>query len=309
MNRKTITGLAVLCVALIALGAGCAKKDTVSGDEGLDVEALAELTPEEATDVLTFKPGSSFLVTQRATLHEGRLVLEDESLNTHTVTITSFSEAAGTAASWMQVQRVPTQASLEARAAYASEEHEEGEEPPEIAFEDVRDEGTLQGIERGTSHELTLPANWAAGETRVPSSAVWLSKDAYLELSRERASAVYVKAIEAANLATKGNEELQGVVNDLREHVRDISDEVETDLMKAEGNVVEVPLTVNGKAIRVQAIQTRNWFGEMLVLNNPENPLVLKFDFNPGMEGIEAGSEAMNLIKGILSYEIPEVTL
>jgi hypothetical protein len=146
-------------------------------------------------------------------------------------------------------------------------------------------------------------------EDHARSSSVWVSDDVFQELSRTRNSTVYLDAVETAGEVTLGNEELQTAVANLRETVRDVADRTDVDFMKAEGDVVEWPIIVNQQEIKVQAIKARNWFGEIVVLNNPDNPLILKFEFNPNVEGIEAGSEEMNIIRGLLGYEVVEIKL
>jgi hypothetical protein len=80
-------------------------------------------------------------------------------------------------------------------------------------------------------------------------------------------------------------------------------------LVKAVAPEEEYPLTVNGKEIRVKAIRARNWFGEIVVLKNPENPLVLKLSLNPLTYGA-AGAVAKSAdLKNVFGYEIAKLNV
>lgn len=308
---KKLPFVTITAAALLAIGAGCGTGNVVGPEGQVDTRTLTSLSPEEVTKQLTFKVGSSFLIQQTVIPFEGDYRIVDSSKNERIVNVVSYSPMSEAEITWELNQFVETDESRAAREAYeaGNGEQEEASEPPEPEYGQLISSGVLTRINLSTSHELTLPVRWEAGERALSSSAVWVSNDVFRELSRTRNSTIYLQAIDAAHWATVGSEELQSTVASLREHVRDISDRVDVDFMKAEGDVVEWPIRVNGEDIRVEVIKARNWFGEIVVLNNPSNPLVLKFEFNPSVEGIEAGSEEMNIIRGLLSYEITEIAL
>jgi len=45
----------------------------------------------------------------------------------------------------------------------------------------------------------------------------------------------------------------------------------------------------------------------MLVLDNPQNPLILSFAFNPDLQGVQASQDDVNVLKGLLSYNVTEI--
>jgi hypothetical protein len=307
MTRK-LTILSILSLILI-LGAGCGKKEVVTPEGDVDTDVLASLSAEEATKAIVFKKGSGFVIQQTVVPFEGKFYIDEPKRSQRFVELSMFSPKHQAELIWQLEQFVETDESKQAREEFEESEHEEGAEPPEKKYGQLVSSGMLGTIEFVKSHELYLPIKWKMDEDHARSSSVWVSDDVFQELSRTRNSTVYLDAVETAGEVTLGNEELQTAVANLRETVRDVADRTDVDFMKAEGDVVEWPIIVNQQEIKVQAIKARNWFGEIVVLNNPDNPLILKFEFNPNVEGIEAGSEEMNIIRGLLGYEVVEIKL
>jgi len=305
---RNITIVSILCLTLI-LGAGCGKKDVVSPDGNVNTDVLASLNAEEAAKAIVFKKGSSLVIQQTAVPFEGNVYFDESKKSERYVEVESFNPTGQTQLNWQSEHFVETDASKAAREEFETGEREDGAEPPEKEYDRVVTSGKLTSVKLEKPHELSLPVNWKAEEDNTRSSAIWVSRDAFKELSGTRSSTIYLDAVEAANIATLGSADLQRAVSSLRESVRGVANRTDVDSMNVEGDVVNWPIIVNDEAIKVQAVKARNWFGEIVVLNNPNNPLILKFEFNPNVEGIEAGSEEMNIIRGLLGYEVTEIRL
>ena len=79
--------------------------------------------------------------------------------------------------------------------------------------------------------------------------------------------------------------------------------------MEVDSDQEELSLIVNGKETKVSVIRAHNWYGEMVVLNNPQNPLILRMSFNPLTT---AAAEIMGKEKGLktlFGYEIKSLNL
>lgn len=303
MKKRLTVTLSSLLITALLFGAGCWSRQTSTTDEGFDA-ALAAMSPEEATKEITFSSGTSFTIWQYAVPFEGGVLTGESGYSSRDVEIASFARTPGIEFAWDLTQYVETDESRAAREAI-----EEGTEPPERKYSELLSSGTVRNADLVKSHKMTLPVAWTAEDAVLRSSAVWVSDDVFVELSRTRNSTLYLEPLEAVRLATLGQERMQSFINTLREHVLEISARVDVDFFKAEGDIVEWPLRVNGTDVMVQAIRARNWYGEIVVLNNRENPLVLKFDFNPSVEGVESGSEEMNALRGLLNFEVTDISL
>ena len=74
--------------------------------------------------------------------------------------------------------------------------------------------------------------------------------------------------------------------------------------LAAEAEFIEWPLEVNGRPTVVSAIRARNWFGEIVVLNNRQNPLILKLSL-----ASEEGGDDTAILDELFGYEIKTVYL
>jgi hypothetical protein len=305
-KKRVVFAISVLFFALV-FGAGCGKKDAAAPD--VRRGGFASMNAEQAARAVTFKNGSCFVIRQTAVAFEGKFFIGDSARSLRYVELSTFSPGHDAELIWQLEELIETDESVEARAAFERGEHEEGAEEPVRKYGQIISSGKLSAITLFGSHELSLPVRWKPEDDKANSAAIWASADVFSELSRTRNSTVYLDAIDSASQAVSGDEKLGSAISALRDHIRSISDRTDVDFMKVEGDAVEWPLTVNGERISVRAIKARNWFGEIVVLDNPDNPLILKFEFNPNMEGMDAGSGEMNVLRGLLGYEVAEVTL
>jgi hypothetical protein len=306
-NKRVIFAISVLFLAVV-FGAGCWKKEAAAPPADNE-DSFASMDAEQAARAVTFKNGSYLVILQTGVAFEGRFYTGDSAKSTRYAELSMFGPGRAAELIWQLEELIETDESMEARAAFKRGEHEEGAEEPVRKYGQIITSGKLSAIDLDKSHELSLPVRWKPEEDKANSAAIWASADVFSELSRTRNSTVYLDAIDSASQAVSGDEKLESAISALRDHIRSISDRTDVDFMKVGGDAVDWPLTVNGERVNVRAIKARNWFGEIVVLDNPGNPLILKFEFNPNVEGMEAGSEEMNILRGLLGFEVAEVTL
>lgn len=292
--------------ALLLVGFGCSNATTQT-EKPLDVSAIQRMSPKDAARAIRFKKGSSFEIHQGAVLTQGQWIEGDPALSARVVTLNAFAPKASAAFQWTLQQKMLTD---EYKKALDDFQKGATSTEPRPSYGLFVTAGSMKGIVLKDTHKLFFPVLWPEGEAARSSSAVWVSEPVYQELTRTRNSTVYLNVTDELQLLAIGNTDVTNALTVMLKQANDVSARVDLDLMKAEGDVGEASLFVNGNEVKVQVIKARNWYGEMTVLDNPENPLILKFALNPPVTGDAAeASKGMNLLKGLLSFEITRIDL
>ena len=65
---------------------------------------------------------------------------------------------------------------------------------------------------------------------------------------------------------------------------------------------------IDGAAVEVRTIEAHNWFGRYTILDDPENPLVLKVTFNPLSSGALDVFSPTGLLKTVMGYQVVEIS-
>ncbi|HWR00214.1 MAG TPA: hypothetical protein VN397_05235 [Candidatus Methylomirabilis sp.] len=307
MKQKFHRAFIVAGVLLLA-GFGCSKSTTNPSEKPVDIDAIQRMSPKDAARAIRFKQGSSFEIRQSALKVQNEWVREDPELSRRVVTLNEYMPEAGAVVQWTLQQKVRTDEYKK-----ALEEFQKGATTtePRVAHGMLVTAGSLKAVIFKDTHKILFPALWPEGEGSAQSTgAVWVSRAVYEEMSRTRASTVYLNFFDGLATLASGNEELAKAIEQLRAHANASSERTDLDLMKAEGELSDTALQVNGKEVTVQTIKARSWFGEMTVLNNPENPLILKFSMNPPVTGDSGEASAgMGLLKDLLSFEVTRIDL
>lgn len=161
--------------------------------------------------------------------------------------------------------------------------------------------GSVAGLDLKSSYEMFLPSLWRVNERNaLGTSGVWLSGEVYENLSKSGLSTFDFGLLNSSLLSqVSTSTAFQAEAKAIRAEAERISDKTDVRLTKVTETKLDWPLKVNGVDAKVKAFKAKNWFGEMVVLDNPQNPLVLKVKLNdlPG---------APNLSK-MLDYEITEL--
>ncbi len=308
--------LCLACVVFVAVGAGCR---SFVAPEGMDPgqaargEALAKLPPSEAAQKVNFVPGDTFELRQTM-LGFGAALPEllGRRDGVKRVTVNRFAPMNTADLAWnMTIQR-EKEASRKEREAY-ERERDAGKAAtlPATQYESREVNGTVTGIGLRSPHTLTLPASWQEGDRalRDEQSGLWLSDDAYLELSRTGLTTLNFGVFdEETNRLAQGLQDVDKALTALRTRASEDGRNHDLTLLKAETERVVVPLEINGVEVKVSAIRAKNWFGEVTVLENRQNPLVLKLTINPLSAGLaETLGGSLSSLDQLLGYEIKKL--
>jgi hypothetical protein len=293
------------------VGAGCfsLKKDNVSkilpaGPRPANFDGVSS---EEASKRINFVPGSQIEIRQTYLGTGARLAEElsnGDKTGVRIITIERFAPANYANLNWSLSQDVETQMSILARTAY---EAGETDIKPEIETERLTVVGSIKNIDLKNSHKLFLPAYWPTDQAEIAGlSAIWASVDVLEELQTKN-STIYFGILDSALFGAMSTaKEFADSINALNKDMAQVSSKVEVDLVKAD-EPSDWELMVNGEKVTVQVIKARNWFGEIVVLNNPQNPLILKMTFNPDSAEALDQSSGTGLLKSLLGYEITQL--
>jgi hypothetical protein len=175
-----------------------------------------------------------------------------------------------------------------------------GTPEPTPATEIVIEEGTITASGLDSAHAALLPLYWPLSETNTTeTSLMWLSQEAFEELKRTQQTRW------SADVLTKFTHLPVWAIEQLSEET------AERELyLAAEPDFVDLDMTINEQQVKFQAIQAFDDFGnEYIILDDAENPLIVKFRFNAvstGAIGIDTG--IWTLIKAIFSgYQVVEI--
>lgn len=278
-------------------------------------------TSLEAANAIQFLPGDTFEVRQ--TVFGFGAFLPDllgSKDGVRMVTVTRFAPMNFANFSWNVTSEKETDASKKAREAYERDLKENprgiGEgvtAPPVPQMERVTVSGTVMNVSLKTPHSAYLPAYWSEGTNDLMNekSGIWLSEDAFRELVRTRFTILNLGVFDAeANQAAKNVSELKTALDKLRKQANEDGKFKDLTLLEAEPDFIDYPIKVNGRTVTVSAIKAKNWFGEVIVLNNIQNPMILKVTMNPlSATASDALGGNIALIDKLYGYEISNIEL
>jgi len=166
--------------------------------------------------------------------------------------------------------------------------------------------GSLALGGRGEAQAMLLPSFWPEGDASAAANGgLWLSERAYEDLTAgsgrtewrlglaENALAALSKAFTAFNDISS---RLYGTATS--------SAPASPFIIEKTAVVEAYPMTVDGRIVLVRAVKASGWFGEFLVLENKENPLILKATVNPLAEPALRALESAEVRWQELGYEI-----
>ncbi len=315
---KRFSQILILFLVIALTGAGCSwfggdGKILPAGPRPANFDGL---NPDEAAKKINFVPGSQIEIRQTY-LGLGAQLAEQlsdgDKTNVRIITIERFAPMNYANLSWQLSQNVETEESKNARADYEEQlanlaEDQNPPEEPELITERQTVVGSLDEIDLKNSHKLLLPAYWPTGEASVNGlSAIWVSDDVYRELTRTKVSTIYFGILDSALFgAMSSAKEFADSINALRGETAKVADKVDVDLVNAD-EPSNWSLMVNGEEVEVEVIKARNWFGEIVVLDNPQNPLILKMTFNPVSAGALDLVSGTTFLKALLGYEVTQL--
>lgn len=316
--------LIVPLVLLAVAGWGCASfawpwQNASSTLTGPSI-ASATSTPVEVANAIQFIPGDTFEVRQTV-LGFGAflpdLLKTDEGVRT--VTLKRFAPTNFAALDWTLTATRETDASKRRRLAYEADLKANPRgigdvipPPPNVVNERVTTSGTVLGINLRTTHSAYLPVYWTEDKEDLlgERSAIWLSDDAFQELVRTRRTILNLGLFdESLNQAAKNVAGLKDAYATLREQADADGKFKDLTELNADDEFIEWRLSVNGEERTVSAIRAHNWFGEVIVLNNRQNPMILKVTLNPQAALAAALGSDASLVENLFGYEVKNIKL
>ncbi len=304
---RTKIGFLVILLGAIALGAGCDWGKSVisnitgsSQPAGPRLAAFDGLSPADASKNINFVPGSQIEMRQTYLGLGAKLAdkLSGESKDgVRIITIERFAPMRVINLKWKLSRNVETAVSIKARNSGKTLD-------PVMEMQTVV--GGLENVDLTSTHKLYPPAYWPTESIPAKStSAIWVSNEVFEELTRTKTATVYFGITDqflfgALNTA----KQFSNAIDALKGEAKKIEGKTDVDLTQADAELAEWPLNVNGKDIKVQVIKARNWFGEIVILNNPQNPLILKMTFNPLTKGVLDIVAGDGFLQTLLGYEI-----
>ncbi len=159
--------------------------------------------------------------------------------------------------------------------------------------------GAFTGATLQNSHSLMLPSVWIEGERDAfGSGLLWISSDVYENLVKSKMSTFTLGLFDQNAFNTvKGSAMFTGVIQKLKaESAKPIYKD--TTLTIADAPTV-MSLNVNGKPVNVEVVVAHNWLSDIVILNNPQNPLVLRVTMKQ-IPGVSAD--------GFFDYEVTDLT-
>lgn len=216
---------------------------------------------------------------------------------------------------WREEVREETEASRRRREAFERDPPKAGVGEPEPAAPEPEyarrtREGRITATGTGASRQMTLPALWPEGEHAVSgNSLIWLTRPAFRELRSTRETdwgpgllgnplfqpAAAVERLRDGLAALE--KRLDGSPEERRELGR----------IEAEADFGTFELTVDGRELEVPTIVARNWLAEYVILDNEDNPLVLKVTLNPLSGGALDVFSPLGALKAVVGYQVTEI--
>lgn len=162
-----------------------------------------------------------------------------------------------------------------------------GTPAPTPATQAVPQGGSITADRLKDAHAALLPIYWPSFEaTTTDTSLMWLSQDALEELKRTRQTRWSADAVTMLSyLAVLTVEQMAQL---------DEATRGQEMMLRAEPDLVDFDLSVNGAKQRYQAIQAFDDLGnEYIILDKAENPLIVKFTFNAVSTGAVGGASSI----------------
>lgn len=162
------------------------------------------------------------------------------------------------------------------------------------------------------SRRMTLPLFWPGGELFMSnSSAVWLSDQAFSELKKDGKTQYDLGLVDNPLLGPAQGLPLlenglaaynQGLVARPERRLQDLQWEVSDDSR-------EYALKVNGILVEVEALEAVSPLAKIVVLDNPQNPLVLEVEIAPPSTPARALFLPLSWMRGLLGYKVESLDL
>ncbi len=235
----------ILSLALVCFGAGCS---SMSSSRSATTGGASNVDSQRVTQELVFSPGDTFVLTQTfyGVGQLPSLLWPAKDLD-RTVTVDVFAPKVQATISWMTETEQETENSLKERAEYekmvaARKKGDTYPPPPTVYTEIVTAKGSVNAIDLLDSQTLALPAYWTPGILELGNlrSGIWLSQNAYGELTRTKSTNVYfdITSQAASELLTSSQTWVKAVK---QLHTQEVTASQKQDVtqMKLQGEMID----------------------------------------------------------------------
>lgn len=182
---------------------------------------------------------------------------------------------------------------------------EAGSDRRVIAWQGASATGTLALEGYAGAHAMLLPAFWSTGEaTASVNGGLWLSRAAYDDLAAGR-PVEWRLGLADRTLSTVASS--VNAFNALSAKLfasATASPELTPFSIKKTGEAQAFPLSIDGKITLVRAIEASSWFADFVILDNPDDPLILKVAVNPAAAPALKALDPAHVRSDELGYEI-----
>ncbi len=266
---RRVSGLMVLAAILCAVGLGCAPavhpvEDLSSASSTAATSSAVNISATPVSDVgssLRLAAGDVFEIRQ--TLPGGGIFSHDVVApirGTRLVTLTDFSPTSHVTLSWSAL----------------------GDDLQHPATAS----GNVDQVNVLNSHEVLLPLLWTSASqawTRS-TSGIWLSSDVFQEFTHTHQASIDLgfsdpRVQEVLAAWPQGEASLQ--------HIRALADaasnhQVDVSSWTVDGKAHRATVEVNGKSEQLSVLEAHSWFGDMTILDDAANPLIIRLTLKQG---------------------------
>ena len=165
--------------------------------------------------------------------------------------------------------------------------------------------GKVKNFHLNNVHKLYPIAYYPPKEIDdVRTSGIWLCTDTYLAVNRTKSGTSEDFGFTDSQLYTDMQKDasFKKMIDKLKKVKLEASKTTEVDLLQKVSDET-VDLIVNDKKVQVDVFKAKNWFGEITVLKNSQNPLILEMKLDPNLE-VALGKEDYNLLSSLVNYKI-----
>lgn len=186
---------------------------------------------------------------------------------------------------------------------------EAGAERRVIAWQGASASGTLALASYDDAQAMLLPAFWRSGDvTASHNGGLWLSRSAYDGLAAghevDWRIGLADGALSTLSTALKTFNALSAKLFGSATAVPDISPFT----VKKTGEDDAFPMTIDGKIVLLRTMAVSSWFADFTVLDNPDDPLILKVSVNPAAAPALKALGSAQVRTDELGYEITSMT-
>ncbi len=169
--------------------------------------------------------------------------------------------------------------------------------------------GSLELPSVASAQAMLLPAFWPKGRAVAEGNGgLWLSPSAYAALQQRGttdwklgvADNTLTALLKAFNLFNDLSSKLSASAT--------TSAPISPFALRKTGTIDTFPLLVDGKLTLVRTIQATSWFADLVILDNPQNPLIVKVTIHPVAEPALKVLGSADIQWDSLGYEITSIS-